>query len=149
MYTPEEIFIKDLEDYFFSGTKLREIDIKKIKILLFNYKQKSNVEVKIVTKNFVVYKNANSYQVAPESNKKLLPINGLKEEFEVFCNDRNVKYSNVKKNGRSTKEIAKIRSEFCNYVAENFLVSKSELATFFGLNHATIHYYFNEKAKEK
>jgi hypothetical protein len=148
METPEEIFLRDLEAYLFSEMDFNDTIRKKILNLLMSYKIKS-AQIKIVTNNFFVYKNGATVQVEPETKKKLLQLNELQTEFERFCESKNVRYVKNKKQGRSTKETTKIRVDFCNYVAENFLVSKSELANFFGLNHATIHYYFNPKYRQK
>lgn len=150
MITPEEIFFKDLQAYFYSEYEFSDSDKKKILKLLLDYKGKINTEIKIVNKTFVVYKNqSGGYSTYPKTEKKLLSFTELQAEFDKYCYERSIKFINIKKNGRSAKNITKVRAEFCNYAAENFLVSKTELANFFGLNHATIHYYFNPKCKQK
>ena len=150
MITPEQLFIKELEAYLILDMEFTENIRRKISKLLEEYKSSFEVETKIVNHNFFVYRNqANISHVTPKTEKIILEYKSLEEEFNRFCEERNIMFTATKKKGRSTKEITKIRAEFCNYAAENFLVSKSELANFFKLNHATIHYYFNPKYKKK
>lgn len=149
MLTPEEIFIRDLEDFLYSEFELDDKTKGKIKKLLEVYKNTVNVKIKVVNRNFYVYKTVTGYNSYPKTDKQILDLNGLQKEFEDFCKARNFKYQNQKKPGRSTKEITQLRIDFCYFVSENYVVSKSELATLFNLNHATIHYYFNPKYKKK
>lgn len=149
MLTPEEIFIRDLEDYLYSEYEFNDKTRAKICRLLLEYKETVSVKIKIVNKNFYVYKTNNGLSSYPKTDKHILDLNGLQNEFNLFCKQKDIVYLNKKKRGRSTKEITQLRIDFCNYVSENFVVSKSDLANFFGLNHATIHYYFNPKYKEK
>ena len=149
MISPEEIFIRDLEAYFAFDIEFNDVIRKKIMYLLSEYRSKINIEIKIVNKNFIVYKSLAGNVVKPNTDKKILSKELIGNEFLNYCNDNGIKFDNIKKQGRSTKAITKIRVDFCNYAAENFLVSKTELANFFGLNHATIHYYFNPNSKKK
>ena len=147
MQTPEEIFLRDLEAFFYNNVEFNDLIRRRIASLLMEYKKSINVETRYVTKSFVIYKTTAGTQVMPNSNKKLLDIPGMQVEFDRFCKENSIIFESIKRRGRSTKAITKVRTDFCNYVAVNFLVSKSELAAFFGLNHATIHYYFNPKNK--
>lgn len=145
MLSSEDIFIKDLEDFLVFDLKFNDKIKNKIRKLLSEYSNKVSVQEKIVTQNFFVYKSNFGLKSSPHSTKKILVLDDIKPEFEKYCQENNIKYQTRKKKGRSEKAVTKIRAEFCNYIAENYLVSKSDLAIFFGLNHATIHYYFNPK----
>lgn len=149
MITPEEIFIKDLEAFFINEIEFNDVIRKRIVFLLGEYKSKINIEIKIINKNFTVYKSLAGNIIKPNTDKKILSKELIGVEFMNYCDERGIEFKNVKKQGRSTKAITKIRVDFCNYAAENFLVNKTELANFFGLNHATIHYYFNPNSKKK
>ena len=149
MLTPEEIFLRDLKAFLHTEYELNDVVVNKIKYLLDAFKGSVKKDIQIIERNFCVYRINASTQISPETKRKLLGYNDLQKEFDEFCKKRNIKYVNEKKQGRSTKETTKLRADFCNYVAENYLVSKSELAVFFNLNHATIHYYFNPKCKKK
>tara|TARA_R110000868_G_scaffold256993_1_gene514071 strand:+ start:523 stop:969 length:447 start_codon:yes stop_codon:yes gene_type:complete len=148
MILPEEVFLKELEAYFIFDLEFNDSAKRKVLFLLEEYKKSINVEIKVVTKNFIIYKTIAGNLVKPHTNKKILSYSDLEDEFNKFCKNEGVTLNHlIKKQGRSTRAITKIKVDFCNYIAENFLVSKAELAAFFGLNHATIHYYFKEEKK--
>ena len=151
MKSPEEKFIKSLKDYFYFYDEIfNDVNERKILSFLENYKSEIKENKQIVEKSYIVYRTAaqSVIEIVPKPNKSVLHPDEMEDEFRRFCESKGIVYKSVKKNGRGTKEIKKIRTDFCNYVAENYLVSKSELAQFFNLNHASIHYYFNSSKNE-
>lgn len=150
MLTQEEIFIRDLSAFLVNEIEFNDVIVKKINSLLKNYKE--NVSQKeFIHHNFFVYKTSFGTEVSPYSDKKIMDKYTIDGEFNKYCDERGIDANLIKrpdKCGRSKKEITNVRIDFCNYAAQNFIVNKSELAHFFNLNHATIHYYFNPNNKK-
>lgn len=150
MLTKEEIFIKDLSAFLVNEIDFNDVIVNKLKSLLKKYKE-SVSDKEYITHNFFVYKTSFGTEVSPYSDKKIMDKYTIEGEFNKYCDDRGIDSQIIRrpeKCGRSKKEITNVRIDFCNYAAQNFIVNKSELAAFFNLNHATIHYYFNPNSKK-
>lgn len=150
MLTPEEIFIRDLSAFLIDEIEMNDVIQKKLNSLLKKYKE-SVAEKQIIENNFYVCKTSFGIEINPYSDKKIMDKYTIDGEFNKYCDERGINAELIKrpdKCGRSKKEFTNARIDFCNYAAQNFIVNKSELASFFNLNHATIHYYFNQNKKK-
>lgn len=148
----EQDFIKKLEAYLFQ--EFSEFDKNRIIYFLEEYKEKLNLEEKVVIKEVIkevvrevkVYEKVDDIPIEFPIRKYKQLATGyiLQDHAKKMCEENNIDYKKFrKKSMTTTMDVTLLRKEFCHYIVNNYEVKLTTLGEFFGLHHATIFYYLH------
>jgi len=146
----DELFIKEIEDYFFEGEPMGEYSMGRIRGWLKKYRDAIDVpDPVILHKEKVVYveKIVEVDNGVWTEQKPLATPNEIEREGRNICDAYGVDYKIfVKaKYGKSTCAITEVRKKFVRHLMENYAVERIRLQEYFGVDHTTISYYINGK----
>lgn len=145
----DELFIKEMEDYFFSGEPIGDYSVGRVKGWLKKYRDAIEVPTIVVYKDKMVYvekviEMVNGVEIV---KKPLATHNEIEREGKVICDAHGVDYNVFikAKYGKSTCEIVDLRKKFVNHLIQNYDVQRKKIQEYFGVDHTTICYYINNK----
>ena len=145
----DDLFIKEIEDYFFEGEPINEYSRGRVRSWLKSYRDAIDVPPIVVYKDIPVYveKMVEVDNGVWKERKPLATKNEIEREGKVICDAHNIDYKIFIKPryGKSTCEITELRKKFVHYMIENYAVERIRLQEYFGVDHTTISYYINGK----
>ena len=147
--TAEDIFIKDLEDYFFSGRALSKFDCGRVKRWLTTYAKNIPQPQPITIMKEVVKK---VYLEKPQEEdsediKRIATVDDVNREAHFICEKYGVNYYEFRfpEFRKCKSRITSIRSEFVVTMLSSYDCDRKLLETFFNVDHSSISYYIHGK----
>jgi hypothetical protein len=144
----DELFIKELEDYFFDGEPMSEYSVRRVKGWLKKYREDIKIPPITIYKDKIVYVDRNVYvngMVIPP--KPLATKEHIEKEGRTFCNAHGVDYKLFlkPKKKKSTDVITTVRKRFVLHMIESYTIERTQLQKYFKVDRTTIIYYIHGK----